>query len=48
MGLIELVLGIILVILVVNLVLKFVPIPNSIGGIILAIIVIYLLYRLFA
>ena len=48
MGIIELILGVVLISLVVHLVLKFVPIPNSIGGIVLAIIVIYLIYRFVA
>lgn len=48
MGIIELILGVLLILLVVNLILKFVPIPNSVGGIILAIIVVYLLYRFLA
>ena len=46
MGIIELVLGIILVLMIVNLVLAFVPIPRSISGLIVGIIIIYLLLRL--
>lgn len=45
MGIIELILGVIILIIIANLVLKFIPIPTSIGGIIVLIIIIYLVFR---
>jgi hypothetical protein len=46
MGILELILGIILVIFLSNLVLNFIPIPRGIGGTIVAIIIIILIWQL--
>jgi hypothetical protein len=47
MGILEIILGIIIFLLVVNIIWALIPIPKSIGGLIILIIVIYIAARLF-
>ncbi len=46
MGLLEALIGLFLFVLVLNIVFSFVPVPNNIGGAIIAILIIVLVWRL--
>ncbi len=46
MGLIELILGILIFLFLVNLILSFIPVPRGIGGAIVIILVIFLVLRM--
>ena len=46
MGILELIIGIIIFLFLVNLILAFIPIPRGIGGAIVVVLVIFLVLRL--
>ena len=46
MGILELIIGIVIFLFVVNLILAFIPVPRGIGGAIVIILVIFLVLRL--
>jgi hypothetical protein len=46
MGILEIILGLLLFVILVNFVFSFVPIPNGIAGTLVAILIIILLWRL--
>lgn len=46
MGLLEIIIGILLFVFLVNFVFSFIPIPNGIAGTIVAILIIILIWRL--
>lgn len=46
MGILELIIGLILVVLIANLVFAFVPIPRGILGTLIALLIIFMIFRL--